>query len=370
MKKVILGALALILAVALVAVGYVLLTGCDLQSYTAPDAPCPYSWQEQRSGSIRLEIDTTAQPDCSWTVECYPKNVAAVSAAEADPGKAAFSILPLNMGQAYIQVTCSQTGLIAVPVFEIGMQVAVTEEGTLSVEETVHQSYDGIIQPEDAPAGTRWWADPDGAVNLLLPVTGTDWKALDYDPDRLEIAGPFYREDSCAFEIRGKLAGSFPLTFCNSEHKAFFAELAVAQDLSAVITKLSEGVYAPDRGPEHSALEQAMDTTITLPPQAVATGYSLKRTSGTVTFLLNDAAWDWQISSDDTVERRVADLIANPAETATADMGGLTVTAYRFSDGVVAVWRDGTHVMALHGDRGTALADLLAVAAQITVAHG
>ena len=72
----------------------------------------------------------------------------------------------------------------------------------------------------------------------------------------------------------------------------------------------------------------------------------------------------------DTVLRRVADLIANPAETATADMGGLTVTAYRFSDGVVAVWRDGTHVMALHGDRGTALADLLAVAAQITVAHG
>ena len=46
------------------------------------------------------------------------------------------------------------------------------------------------------------------------------------------------------------------------------------------------------------------------------------------------------------------------------------MTAYRFSDGVVAVWQDGTHVMALHGDRGTALADLLAVAAQITVAHG
>lgn len=369
MKKVILVILALILAIALVIAGYMLIGFRGLQKYSRADAPCPYSWQELRDGTIRLEIDTAAYPDYGWAAECYPQNVVAVAGVESEPGTVAFSILPLNMGQTYVQVFCEQTETFAVRVFEISMQISVSEEGEISVEKTGHKDYGGIAELGKADGTARYWVGPDGTANLLIAETGDGWEAVNYDPESLEVSGPFYREGSCGFEIQGKLAGTFPLTIYSGESKAFLLEVEVAEDLTATITGFAEGVYAPDRSGEHTALETVAGSTINLPPQAVAVDYSVKRASGSVDFLLNDAQWCWQISTEETAEELVKDFATNAAETATADEHDVTLSAYRFSDGVVASWSDGTRAMALYGERETALRDLLAVAGQIVEAN-
>lgn len=248
MKKVILGVLALIVAIALVIAGYVLITSRNLQKYAAEDAPCPYSWQELRDGTIRLEINTEAYPDCSWGVEYYPQNVVAATGEESEPGTAVFSILPLNMGQTYVQVFCEQTDPFIVRVFEIGMQMRVSETGALVVEKTEHKVYDGITElgkgdgEGEGNAAAQCWTDPNGIVNLLLAETDSDWETVDYDPESLSVSGPFYREDSCGFEILGKQAGTFPLTVCSNEGKVFHLEIVVAEDLTADIAKFEEAV--------------------------------------------------------------------------------------------------------------------------------
>ena len=365
MKKVILGVLALIFAIALVIAGYILFSSRNLQKHTVDDVPCPYSWQELRDGTVRLEIDTSAYPDCNWSVENYPKNVVAATQEESADGTAVFSILPLNMGQAYVQVYCEQTEPFVVRVFEIGMQISVSEDGVIAVEETEHKEYDGVTELSEGDGAARWWADPNGTVNLLIAETGGNWEAVNYDPESIDVTGPFYRDDSCGFEIRGKLAGTFPLTICNGGDKAFVLEIVVAEDLTAVITEFAEGVYVPDRSKEHAALETAVGSTVNLPPQAVAINYFVTSTSGSVDFLFNGVEWCWQISTDDTVE----ELIDDYAEMETAVENDMTLTAYRFSDSVVAVWSDGSCTMTLYGEREAALTDVLALAGQLVEAN-
>ena len=110
-------------------------------------------------------------------------------------------------------------------------------------------------------------------------------------------------------------------------------------------------------------------STVALPPQAIATNYFVKSTSASVDFLLNGAEWSWQISTDDTVEELVDEYTVNISETKTAVENDLTLTAYRFSDGVVAVWSDGSCAMTLYGEREAALTDVLAVAGQLVEAN-
>ena len=370
MKKVILGVLALIFAIALVISGYLLIASRDLQKYAVEEGVvCPYSWKELRNGTVRLEIDTTAYPDCNWSVECYPKNVVAATGEENTSGTAAFSILPLNMGQTYVQVYCEQTEPFVVRVFEIGMQISVSEDGVITVEETEHKEYDGIAELSEADGAARWWADPNGTVNLLIAETGGNWEAVNYDTESIDVTGPFYRDNSCGFEIRGKLAGTFPLTVYNGEDKAFIMEIVVAEDLTAVITEFSEGVYVPDRSKEHAALEAMVGSTVTLPPQAVAINYFVTSTSGSVDFLFNGAEWSWQISTDDTVGELIDDYAVNASEMETVVKNDMTLTAYRFSDGVVATWSDGSCAMTLYGEREAALTDVLALAGQLVEAN-
>jgi hypothetical protein len=302
-------------------------------------------------------------------VECYPKNVVAAAGEEHTSETAAFSILPLNMGQTYVQVYCEQTEPFVVRVFEIGMQISVSEDGAISVEETEHKVYGGITELGEVEGSAHYWADPNGTVNLLIAETGGNWEAVNYDPESIDVTGPFYRDCSCGFEIRGKLAGTFPLTVYNGEEKAFILEIVVTEDLTAVITGFTEGAYVPDRSKEHAALEAMVGSTVALPPQAIATNYFVKSTSASVDFLLNDAEWSWQISTDDTVEELVDEYAVNVSETKTAVENDLTLTAYRFSDGVVAAWSNGSCAMTLYGDREAALTDVLALARQLVEAN-
>ena len=115
MKKVILGVLALIFTIALVIAGYMMFASPNLQKHTVTDAPCPFSWKELRDGTVRLEINTLAYPDYNWDVECYPKNVVAVTREESTTETVVFSILPLNAGQSVLGVAVCLSGELRLP---------------------------------------------------------------------------------------------------------------------------------------------------------------------------------------------------------------------------------------------------------------
>ena len=361
MKKVILGVLALIFAMALVVGGYILFASRDLQKHAVEDVSCPYSWQELRNGAYRLEIDTTAYPDHSWSVECYPKNVVAATKEESADGTAVFSILPLNMGQTYVQVCCEQTEPFAVRVFEIGMQLNVSEDLKITVVSAEEAEYDGIVtMGEEGDSPIQWWADAAGTIQLLIEENG-NWEAMDYDANSLEVVGPFYRQDSCGFEILGRQAGTFPLAIYDGADKAIRLEIAVAEDLTAAIAGFAVSTYAVDRSEEHLALESAVGRTILLPKQAVVTGYYIRSGNGSVEFLLGDTRWNWQIAAD-PLNGDVDDTVS---ETKTASVGNMTLTAYRFKDGVLASWMEGDCTMLLYGEPEASAEDALAVARQI-----
>ena len=371
MKKVVLGVLALMLAIALVIGGYILLTSGSLEKYEVEeDVSCPYSLRELRNGTYRLEIDTTAYPDGSWGVECYPKNVVAAAEADGKSGTAAFSILPLNVGQTYVQVYCEQTDPFAVRVFEIGVQLSVTEDLEIIVEETEQKDYNGITaMGEEEEHPIQWWADADGKINLLITQSYGIWQAVDYDSARLDVVGPFYRQDSCGFEIQGKQAGTFPLTIYDGETKAIRLEVEVTEELTASITTFAVETYTVDRSEEHAALEAVVGKAVTLPPHSAVTGYSVKSESGSVDFILKDEAWNWEMSTSQTAEELADEIAANAPETKTATVGDVTLTAYSYKEGVVVAWNDGACGMVLNGEREAAIADALAVAGQIVEAN-
>ena len=369
MKKVILGVLALIFAIALVTGGYILFSSRSLQKYAVEEGiSCPYSWQELRSGTYRLEIDTTAYPDHSWSVEAYPKNVvAAVEEVSSEPGKAVFSILPLNMGQTYVQVYCEQTDPVTVRRFEIGMQISVSEEKKITVEKTEEKDYAGITTMGEEGA-LQWWADPEGVVNLLIAGDSGQWAAADYDPAAVDVTGPFYRQDSCGFELRGMQAGTFPLTIHDGA-KAFRLEVAVTEELTASIITCAVDTYIIDASEEHLALEAVVGRNVSLPAQAAVKKYSIADTGGTVRFTLRDALWYWRISTEKTEEQLVGDVVDYAAETASAEVGGLTLQGYGMKDGAVVSWSDGACAMTLTAEKGVALADAMAVAGEIVEAN-
>ena len=367
MKKVILGVLALIFAIALVIGGYILITSQTLQKYAVEDVSCPYSWKELRDGTYRLEIDTAAYPDCSWGVESYPKKVIAAVEVSSKPGPAVFSILPLNMGQTYVQVYCEQTEPFTVRVFEIGMQINVSENHKITVEKTEEKEYDGIAtMGEDEDHPIQWWTKPDGGINLLIAgETGGSWEAVDYDPDSINVVGPFYRESSCGFEIQGMQAGTVPLILYDGGTEAIRLEIEVTEELTAAVTAFSVDTYSFDRSEEHSALETVVGRAIVLPSQVAVTDYSVKSNGGSVDFLLNDQEWRWQISTNSTEEDLVGDIAANASETKTESLHGVSLSAYSFKDGVAVSWNDGNCTMVLYGEREATIAEALAVAGQV-----
>lgn len=371
MKKVILGVLALIFAITLVIGGYFLIFARPLQKYAVEeDVACPYSWQELRDGTYRLKINTSAYPDGDWGVECYPKNVVAAAEESSQEGTVVFSILPLNMGQTYVQVYCEQSEPLTVRVFEIGMQISVSEERKITVEKTEHKHYTGVAKVnEGGDDPVQWWTDPNGAVNLLLD-DGSSWKIVDCDGESLDVTGPFYRQGSCGFEIQGKLVGTFPVTLYDGGTKAICIEVEVAEGLTAAIAGVTVGTYTPDWSEEHTALETAAGREIALPAQAVVTDYYVTSTSGTVSFLLDDMNWNWQIVSDDSVEVVRDEISASAAETETDIYGSnVSLTAYRFSDGVMVIWSDGVRTMVLRGEQEATVTDALAAARQILEAN-
>ena len=372
MKKVILGVLALLFAIALVIGGYILLAPRALQSYAAEEGvPCPYSWQEQKDGTYRLEINTAAYPDYGWSVECYPKNVLAVAEADGEAGTAAFHILPLNMGQTYVQVYCEQTQPFTVRIFEIDLSVSVSEEGEITVEKTEHKVYDGVAEMglgSDYPI--QWWQDSNGGVNLLiLGGESVNWEVVEFNSYSLDVTGPFYRQGDCGFEIKGLSGGTFPLVLYDGRDTAMTLEISVAADLTVSITGFAVDTYTVDRSAEHAALEAVVGDTVVLPPEATVTTYFVKSEKGSVDFLMNELEWEWELAPGVAAKTLVEEYAANASEKKISYARGRTLTAYRFTDGVVVSWRDGTCGMALYGERDLDLAGALAVASQIVEAN-
>jgi hypothetical protein len=223
---------------------------------------------------------------------------------------------------------------------------------------------------EDSDYPIQWWMDANGTVNLLITEESNgNWEAAVYDPDGLEVTGPFYRQGSCGFEIQGKLAGTFPLTLHDGGAKAIRLEIEVAEELTAAVTDFAVEDYVRDSSEQHAALEGIAGGTVVLPKQAVVTDYSVKSSYGSVDFLLNDMEWRWQIELDSTEEELVNAVAASFEETKTVTVNGVTLSAYGFGDGVMVSWTDGGRAMILYGERDAALTDALAVAEQIAEAN-
>ena len=372
MKKVILSVVALIVAITAVIGGYIFITSRNLQKYVVEEGvSCPYFWQELRNGTYRLKINTEKYPDCTWGVESYPGNVIAATEVSSGEGAVEFTILPLDAGQTYLQVYCELTEPFAVRVFEINMKISISDQLEIVIENTEAKEYDGITTlGDDGEYPVQWWAEPDGAVSLLITDESEgSWEAVDYQPDSMDVIGPFYRQSSCGFEIRGMQAGTHSLTLYNGATEAIRLEIAVAEDLTAEVTDFAVEAYVVDNSEEHSALESEVGKTLALPPQAAATDYYVNSGGGSVVFLLNDTQWRWQIKANSTANGIEKDIVENASEKKTAYVRGLKLTAYGFKDGVAVSWNSRNTAMVLYGEREAAIADALAVAGQIVEAN-
>jgi hypothetical protein len=247
------------------------------------------------------------------------------------------------------------------------MQISVSEEGVITVVTTEEKAHDGIVAAgEESDYPIQWWTNTDGVVNLLVTKESSgSWEAVDYDAESVEVVGPFYRQGSCGFEIRGKKAGTFSLIIYDGVSKGIRLEIAVAEDLTAAVTNSAVVNHTVDRSEEHLALETAVGRTLVLPQQVAVKTYFVASDSGFVEFLMQGARWTWEMDTDSTAENTDGDIADYATESKTASVSGVTLAAYRFSDNVSVFWTEGNCAMTLFGDVEVALDDALAVAQQI-----
>lgn len=347
MKKVILGLLILILIVAAVAFGIWYVKEGSMERYAVSEGvPCPYSWKEQQDGTYVFRIDTSAYPEHRWSTDCYPLDVVRVSDGTAggeggSDTELVLTLTPLAAGDTYLTVLCEQAEPFLVREFEVNLLVRVAEDLTITVSETAHRIYDGVtLGDENGQFPYQWWTGAEEELNLLITdETGSVWSVDEFDAQALEVDGPFYRSGSCGFAIVGKLQGVHELTVYNETGNAIHLSLEVSEAGAVSVIAHRAGQDGPiDLGEKKET--EALLGKIALPPQAVVTEYEADDDEGSVSFILEEQEWEYELAPGRPLEELMEQVENMQTESAEGSVGSITLYAFRFSDGVVILWED------------------------------
>lgn len=292
-------------------------------------------------------------------------------AGESSDTELVLTLTPLAAGDTYLTVICEQAEPFQVREFEVTLLIRVAEDLTITVAETSHRIYDGITQgDENAQFPYQWWTGAEEVLNFLITdETEGVWSVGEYDAQALEVAGPFYRSGSCGFTIAGEVPGIYELTLYNKTGNTILLSLEISEAGMLSVVAHREGQDAPiDLGEKKEA--EALLGKIALPAQAIVEEYDADDDEASVSFILEDQEWDYELAPGRPLEELMKQVEDMQTERAEDSVGDITLYAFGFSDGVVVLWEDALGRGCTLWGYTMELDDALAAAKKVVSANG
>lgn len=154
----------------LTAITAVMLAGCS-KNQGGQDTPYPYSWKENRDGSVELTINGETEEGYTWTAESSYM-------LQTDKTETGFTITPLTGDAAgVVSFTCQTDGSLPEQVYKITLSLKADEKGRLEVLDDQNEALEGNASAEEKLEIPCQWRY-DGEKGLLVYVTTADrsWK--------------------------------------------------------------------------------------------------------------------------------------------------------------------------------------------------
>ena len=335
----------------LMALCLILLTACG-SNQAGKDTAHPYSWKEQRDGSIQLTIDGTVEDGYDWQVDGVDGSILRVEKLEkGNAKKTYYSVTALDRGFAALTFNCERDGVLQDRVFQISMQFQTDESGKLTVIGNSEQELQGVSSAGEDTNSPYIWQMEDGSLKLYITQKDSQgsWQAMGVDTAYLSVAGPIYDESGCMFRFTGKKAGETSTVLYDAK-EGFGISLNLSLDETGQIkvTEHTEGPYEPAEDTVPGMAEfKALAGTVTLPKGAriercetFAWSGTGEADTGRVRFLLSGKEWFCLVSKTvplETMEEQYAAVFEEPYKTT---LGGCPVMIYPIIDEGAAFWQD------------------------------
>ena len=335
----------------LMALCLILLTACG-SNQAGKDTAHPYSWKEQRDGSIQLTINGTVEDGYDWQVDGVDGSILQVEKLEkSDAKKTYYSVTALDRGIAALTFNCERDGVLQDRVFQISMQFQTDESGKLTVIGNSEQEMQGVSSAGEDTNSPYIWQMEDESLKLYITQEDkqSSWRAVGVDAAYLSVSGPVYDENGCMFQFTGKKAGETSAVLYDAK-EGFGISLSLSMDETGqiTVTEHKEGPYEPAEDTIPGMAEfKALAGTVTLPKDAriercetFAWNGTGEADAGQIRFLLNGEKWTCAVSktvSLETMQEQYAAVFEEPYETT---LGGCPVTIYLVIDEGAAFWLD------------------------------
>ena len=335
----------------LMALCLMLLTACG-SNQAGKNTAHPYSWKEQRDGSILLTIMGTVEDGYDWQVDGVDGSILQVEKMEkSNAEKTYYSVTALDRGIAALTFNCERDGVLQDRIFQISMQFQTDEDGKLKVIGNSEKELQGVSSAgEDTNSPFIWQTEDESLTIYITQEAGQgSWRAVGVDAAYLSVSGPVYDENGCMFQFTGKEAGETTVVLYNVK-EGFGISLVLTVDEAGQITVTAhgEGPYEPaEENIPGMAEFKALAGTVTLPKGAriercetFAWGGTGDADMGQVKFLLNGKGWTCMVSKTvplETMKEQYTAVIEDPYETT---VGGCPVTICIVVDEGAAFWQD------------------------------
>lgn len=332
----------------------VLLTACGSSHSAGKDTSHPYTWKEQRDGSVQLTIRGAVEDGYEWLVEGTENGIVQVEQESSSKEQTRFSIQPLASGSSVLCFICQRNGLLTEQVFQIVMQLETDEKGKLTVSGVNQTEQTGASSGgEDTENPYAWQMEQsDERVYLAISVAQKDpesmWRIMGEDDQIITVSGPDYGEESCQFRVTGKQVGTSKLVLYDPDRGyAIRMTLSVGEDGQITVTEHEGGPYTPtDEDDKELAQCKAAVGGFTL-PEGSRVDYSdpldwdMDGTDETceLKFGLGDNNWYCLISNGMSPKELMSEYGAADQGEVT-DVDGCSVSLYHNDQGIYAVWQD------------------------------
>lgn len=360
----------------------ILLTACG-SNQAGKDTAHPYSWKEQRDGSIQLTINGTVEDGYDWQVDGVDGSILQVEKLEkSDAKKTYYSVTALDRGIATLTFNCERDGVLQDRIFQISMHFQTDESGKLTVIGNSEQELQGVSSAGEDTNSPYIWQMEDESLKLYITQEDKQgsWRAVDVDAAYLSVSGPVYDENGCMFQFTGKKEGETSAVLYNA--KAGFGislNLTLDEIGQLKVIEHTEGPYEPVEDTIPGMAEfKALAGAVTLPKGAriercetFAWSGTGEADTGRIRFLLNGKEWFCVVSKTvplETMEEQYAAVFENPYKTT---LGGCPVTIYPIINEGAAFWKDSQgRSIALYGRSDSMTEKTMADAVEECIGNG
>lgn len=315
----------------------------------------PYTWKEEKDGSVLLTISGAVEAGYDWAVSGDAGGIVRVEKLEKSSGARTFyTLAPLSRGSSELTFTCRRAGVLEDMTCRISLRLETDAEGCLRVTDSSERAFAGVTTAgEDTEHPYMWVNGEDGSLRLYVERRGSIalWQALGFDDACVTVADPVYDPEGVLFAVTGAAAGETDLVLSSLEKNfAIQLRLTVDDGLRVTVAAHQAGEYVPRDGwiSGSEDFKKAVGA-VTLPDGARVMGYETevwydgdvrRGILGRIRSMTDGEYWECIVSREIPVSVLLNDYLGGAAEDRTVEICGRTVTIRILAREAGAFWQD------------------------------